>query len=110
MPWSPLPDPDGEGPAPAALPDVLDRVLAGLGAPSVDAVVALHERWPDVVGEELAGHAKPVAIERGKLSITVDNPAWANHLRWSEAEVLERCARVLGAGVVTSISTRVGRR
>lgn len=85
-------------------------MLAGLGAPTVDAVVALHERWAEVVGEELAAHARPVAIERGRLSITVDNPAWANHLRWSESDVLARCARVLGEGVVTSVSTRVGRR
>ncbi|MCU1351029.1 MAG: hypothetical protein JWM05_238 [Acidimicrobiales bacterium] len=108
MPWSPLPDPNADGPAPRALPDVLDQVLAGLGAPAVDVLVRLHDRWDELVGAEVAEHARPVAIERGVLSVVVDNPAWAGHLRWATADVMRQLDRLLGPGEVTRIRVRVG--
>ncbi|HRW36330.1 MAG: DUF721 domain-containing protein [Acidimicrobiales bacterium] len=112
MPWSRLPTSDaaGDEAEPVALPALLDAVLAGLGAPTVDAIVTVHERWEEVVGAELVVHAEPLAIEDGCLRIGVDNPAWAGHLRWSEHEILARLERLLGAGVVTSVTTRASRR
>ena len=110
MPWSPLPDPDDEGPPPRRLPEVLDQVLAGLGAPSVDVVVTVAARWPDLVGSEVAPHARPVSIENRRLTVSVDGPAWASHFRWSEAELLARLAALVGDGVVERVVTRVGRR
>lgn len=110
MPWSPLPTADGDGgPGPAPLSGLLDAVLAGLGAPSVDVVVLVHERWADLVGPEVAGHVRPVAIEAGRLKVVADGPAWASHLRWSEAEVLGRLTDLLGPDQVTGLSVRVGR-
>lgn len=110
MPWSPLPTADGSGgPAPAALSGLLDTVLAGFGAPSVDAVVVIHERWAEVVGAEVAPHARALGIEDGTLRIGVESSAWASHLRWSEAEVLARLEVLLGAPEVTSVTVRVVR-
>ena len=112
MPWSKLPTPDGRGdePDPATLPQLLDTVLAGLGAPTADAIATLHQGWPAVVGEELADHARPLAIEDGCLRVGVDSAAWASHLRWSEREIVARVDRLVGRGVVTSVSTRIVRR
>ena len=92
------------------MPDVLDQVLAGLGAPTVAAVVVVHERWAEIVGAELEDHARPVSIEDGRLRVEVDGPAWASHLRWSEAEILARLDRLVGPGTVTSVATRTVRR
>jgi predicted nucleic acid-binding Zn ribbon protein len=112
VPWSRLPtrDATGDGPAPAALPDLLDAVLAGLGAPTTEAIVTVHEAWEQVVGEELVEHAQPISIADGCLRIAVDSPAWAGHLRWSEQEILGRLERLLGPGVVTSVRARATRR
>lgn len=112
MPWSRLPTPDGagDGPEPAPLPDLLDDVLAGLGAPRADALVAIHEGWATVVGAEVADHAHPLAVEEGCLRVVADSPAWASHLRWSEAEIVARIDRLVGPGVVTAVTARVGRR
>jgi hypothetical protein len=111
VPWSRLPTSDatGDAPDPVALTEVLDRVLAGLGAPTTDAIVAVHEQWEVIVGPELVARAHPLAIEDGCLRIGVDNPTWAGHLRWSEAEIVGRIERLLGPGVVTSVTTRVVR-
>ena len=112
MPWSRLPTADaGEnGDAPTPLPEILDAVLAGLGAPATDAIVTLHEEWAVVVGPEMVAHAHPVSIEDGCLRVGVDSPAWANHLRWSEAEIVARIERLLGPDVVRSVATRIVRR
>jgi len=107
VPWSKLPDPDDDGPPPAALPELLDQVLAGLGAPGVDAVVAIHDRWADIVGSEVTAHARPVAVDHATLTIVVDNPAWASHVRWSEPELLRRMDAVVGVGVVERLVVRV---
>lgn len=111
MPWSPLPTRDGRGgPDPAPIAGVLDAVLAGLGGPTADAIVSVHERWDEVVGAEVAPHARPLGIEHGHLRIGVDSPGWASHLRWSEADILARLADLVGPGQVTSVGIRVTRR
>jgi hypothetical protein len=112
MPWSRLPtrDATGDGPEPTKLPALLDAVMAGLGAPTTESIVAIHDAWEAIVGEELAARAHPLAIEDGCLRIGVDSPAWAGHLRWSEAEIVGRIDRLVGVGVVTSVTARVTRR
>lgn len=111
MPWSPLPTPDGHGgPGPAPLSGVLDAVMAGLGGPSVQAIVVVHERWAEVVGTEVAPHAKPLGISGGRLQVGADGPGWASHLRWSEVEILARLAELIGPGQVTAVTVRTSRR
>jgi hypothetical protein len=88
----------------------LDAVLAGLGGPTVEAIVVVHERWPEVVGDEVAPHAKPLGITQGRLQIGVESPGWASHLRWSEADIVARLTLLLGAEQVTSLAIRVTRR
>ena len=110
MPWSPLPTSDRRGgPEPAALPTLLDAVLKGIGGPSLDAIVVLHERWAELVGSEVADRARPLGVEGGVLKIAVDNAAWASHLRWSEADIVARAATLLGSDEVTGITVRVTR-
>lgn len=89
---------------------LLDAVMAGLGGPTVGAVVVVHERWNEVVGPEVAPHARPVGVADGRLTVAVDSPGWASHLRWSEGEILARLATLIGPGEVTSVQLRVGRR
>ncbi len=111
MPWSRLPTADagGDEPQPSRLPELLDTVLAGMGAPRAAAIVEIHERWAAIVGDELVAHAHPLSVEGGRLRVGVDSPAWASHLRWSEAEIVARIDRLVGPGVVTSVATRVVR-
>ncbi len=109
MPWTPLPDPEDAGPEPQPLPQVLDQVLAGLGAPSAEAVVTISERWKDLIGAEVAAHVTPVSVERGRLTILADGPAWASHVRWAEADLLARLAAMIGPDVVTTVAIRTAR-
>lgn len=107
MPWSPLPDPNG--PAPSSVADVLGAVVEGLGAPSVDVLVLVHERWTEVVGAEVAAHVRPVGIDGATLKIAAESPTWASHLRWSESEIVARLASLLGRSEIDSVTVRVAR-
>lgn len=109
MPWSPLPTPDGarDGAAPQRLEGVLDRVLGGLGGPAVDTIVLVYERWAEVVGREVAGVSRPLAVEGDTLRIGAADTAWASHLRWAEADVVARLEALLGRREITRIQVRV---
>ena len=110
MPWAPLPTQDGPGGRnPSPLAGALDAVLAGLGGPSLEAIVVIHERWAEIVGPEVAPHARPVAITDGRLQIAVESPGWASHLRWAQAEILARTQVLLKADEVTAVAIRVAR-
>lgn len=108
MAWSPLPTSGGRPPAPVS--GALEAVMASLGGPSVQAIVAVHQRWGDIVGAEVALHAEPLGIDDGRLRVQVDGSAWASHLRWAEPEILVRLAEVVGVGQVTTLVVSVGRR
>ncbi|MCB0986169.1 MAG: DUF721 domain-containing protein [Microthrixaceae bacterium] len=111
MSWAPLPSSSRDGgKGPAALSDLLDVVMAGLGAPKADVVLLVHDRWDDVVGSEVAAHVHPVNIEDGCLRVVADGPAWASHLRWAEPEIIARLENLLGSQDVRSVSVRVGRK
>ncbi|MBX3314616.1 MAG: DUF721 domain-containing protein [Actinobacteria bacterium] len=110
MPWSPLPTPDGDqGPPPTPLREGLDAVLRSLGGGGVDAIVLVHERWSELVGPEVADRSRPISVRDGCLSVRVAGPAWADHLRWSEAEILGRVDQLLGPGTIVSLSVRIDR-
>lgn len=94
---------------PRPLVDGLDHVLASLGAPSVDVITAVMDAWPEVVGDGLAGHCTARSIEHGRLVVSVDDPAWADRLMWSERQVLTRLDAVVGAGLVDHLDVRVRR-
>ncbi len=94
---------------PRPLVDGIDHVLAGLGAPSVDASTTVFEAWPEAVGADLADHCAARSIERGCLVVVVDDPAFAERLAWSEGQVVARLEGLVGAGVVRRLDVRVRR-
>jgi predicted nucleic acid-binding Zn ribbon protein len=98
---------DGQGPDPRLIGDNLDRVLQGLGAPSVRAIRTVFSAWGDLVGSDVSGHCRPASLDGGVLLVAVDEPAWATRLRYSEQALLARIAEELGEGVVTRVDVRV---
>ena len=94
---------------PRPLVDGIDHVLAGLGAPSVDATASVLDAWPEAVGVDLASHCAARSIGRGCLVVSVDDPAFAERLAWSERQVLARLDALVGAGVVDRLDVRVRR-
>lgn len=57
-------------------------------------LAALQKAWPAMVGEQVAGHCRPVLLRDGCLTVSTDHPAWASELRLLQGEVLERTRAV----------------
>ena len=105
MPARPLP---GEASQPQRIGATLDTLMRGLGAPEASGVHLVFDRWAEVVGEALAARTRPLRISDGRLSLAVDEPAMATHVRFLQAELLSRLDTLLGPGRVTAIDLRVG--
>jgi predicted nucleic acid-binding Zn ribbon protein len=106
-PYKPLPTGDRQPPEPRRIGEVVDRLVQGLGAPSAGAFGAVFSRWPEVVGEQVAAHAKPLSLHDGRLVVAVEEPGWATQLRYLESDLLCRLGEACGDGVVRSIEVRV---
>jgi len=84
----------------------LDRVARGLGGPGAGALRSVFAHWADIVGPQVADHARPLSLVGGVLAVAADEPGWATQLTYLEADLLRRLEEALGAGVVTRIAVR----
>jgi predicted nucleic acid-binding Zn ribbon protein len=66
--------------------------------------------WPQIVGPVVANHSAAEAVRDGTLIVAADSAAWAHELQMRQRELLEAVAKHVGAGVITSIHFRTGRR
>jgi len=107
MPARPLP---GDGPGPQPIGRSLDAVMRSLGAPEASGVHLVFDRWADVVGESLAARTRPLKLDGTRLVLAVDEPAIATHVKFLQAQLLARLEELLGAGRVTALDLRVGRK
>ena len=84
----------------------LPRLIADLGGPAEASGVELFSHWARLVGEEIAAHARPVAIEGHQLILVCDDPAWATQLRWLAPQILEAVADA-GGPALEGLALRV---
>jgi predicted nucleic acid-binding Zn ribbon protein len=81
---------------PRRLGDAMPRVLGRLGAPtSLSTMEIVFSRWPEVAGDGLAEHLRPLRVDGAVLVVAADHPAWATRARLESAQIL---ARVKGLG------------
>ncbi len=85
----------------------LEKLLDDLGSAPVRETSSLLNRWPEVVGRDLAAHTQPIGVRRGVLLVQADDPAYGDSLAWQERQLLQRLAGVLGDGVVTGLQVRI---
>ncbi|WP_307867954.1 DciA family protein [Umezawaea beigongshangensis] len=63
-------------------------------------------RWAKLVGEEVAEHAKPIALSDGELTVQAESTAWATQLRLLQRQLLVRIAAGVGDGVVKRLKVQ----
>jgi len=95
------------GDDPVPLSDALAKVGAELGLAPGDAHGTLDARWSEVIGTDVAAHARLVSVRDGVLTVAVTDPIWATQLRYLEPAVVTRATALLGPGLVTSMRVRV---
>ena len=74
-----------------------------MGTPSVAGVETVFERWADVVGDSMAARTRPLRIDGETLVVSCDESAIATHVRYLQAELLERLAQLSGDRRITRI-------
>lgn len=94
---------------PVPLRQGLERFFKHLGAPPLDVVTELANRWPDIVGPALAGPTRPVELVDGVLTVSCDDPAWASQIGWMESQIKERFNVVFPDVTVTRVAARTTR-
>jgi predicted nucleic acid-binding Zn ribbon protein len=89
------------------LGETIDRLVRAMGAPSADVTRSIFADWLEIVGAQVAAHARPHALRERTLVVAVSDPAWATQLRFLEVELLGRIAAATGSDEVTAIEVRV---
>lgn len=83
--------------------DVVAEVLAGFGMQDALLLDELREKWPALVGADIARRTHPVMIQRGVLHIEVTGTTWCYVLeREHKTRILAEIRRV-GAEQVTAL-------
>jgi predicted nucleic acid-binding Zn ribbon protein len=96
------------GDDPVPLSDALATVGAEFGLAPGGAHATLDARWDEVMGADVAAHARLVSVRDGVLTVAVDDPIWATQLRYLEPAVVTRARALLGPSVVERLRVRVG--
>ena len=80
--------PFGQYRDPGSMAEAFDELTSSMGwAPSL-ARADLAENWADIVGDDVAAHAHPVAFGDGVLEVQCDSSAWATQLRLMKKTLL----------------------
>ena len=92
----------------SSLAGALDALLDRLGAESSTAITGVFGEWPNIVGEQVAQHVKPIKLERGRLIVEIDDPSWATQMRFLEPQLIEKL-NAATTSTITTIEVRVKR-
>jgi predicted nucleic acid-binding Zn ribbon protein len=87
--------------------ELLDRTTRRLGGPSSGTTSTVFAGWEQIVGADIAGHARPLSLHSGVLVLAVDHPAWATQLRYMTADLLTRIGEATKGSEVTDIHIKV---
>jgi predicted nucleic acid-binding Zn ribbon protein len=94
---------------PTPITSSLDAVMRSLKGPGRQQVSGVFGRWDELVGPQIAQHARPIRLDAKVLVIEVDDPAWATQIHLLSMEIRTRLATEVGAEV-ESLEIRVARR
>jgi len=65
--------------------------------------------WEQVVGPQIASHAKPLRIRDGVLEVRVDQPIWMQQLRLMAPQILQKLNSALGEQLIRELFWKRGR-
>lgn len=94
------------GDDPQRLGDAISGLLAERGWQEQAAVGSAFGRWEQIVGAELAAHARPDGFCDGELVVIADSTAWATQLRLLAGTLVRRLNAELGDGTVRRVKVR----
>ncbi|HEX3813328.1 MAG TPA: DciA family protein [Mycobacteriales bacterium] len=88
---------------PQKLSSLVRRLVNDRGWEKTAASAGVMGRWEEIVGPEIADHARPLSLRDGELVLVAESTAWATQLRLLVPRIQARLSAEVGAGVVTGI-------
>ncbi|MFE6408825.1 DUF721 domain-containing protein [Streptomyces sp. NPDC057837] len=94
-----------DGRDPMALGSAINRLITERGWEAPAAVGGVMGRWPQIVGEQLAGHCTPQRYDEDErvLIVQCESPVWATEVRRLAPVLVARLNEDLGHGTVRHI-------
>lgn len=88
--------------------DVVGQVLGDLGLDGVALAHRIGARWPEIVGEGVAAHCRPLGLRSGVLELEVESPVWSQQLQLRKTELLARLRDCFGDDAPRELRFQVG--
>jgi len=105
--WEPLP---GDAHDTHELASVIERLHHTLGLARPDSVTTIQQHWTSLLGKDLAPSCRLEALHHETMVVAVEDPAIAEHLRWSASELLGAVNALCGGEVASELQVRVRRQ
>lgn len=94
--------------APTPIGAALEQLLAGKRWGERLTGATASQRWPQIVGPDLAARCEPVRLAGGTLVVRAESQVWATQLKYMLPHLTEKANDVLGEGRVRDIRLVVG--
>jgi predicted nucleic acid-binding Zn ribbon protein len=94
---------EAQGPPPAPLGEVVDRLSSTRGWSRRLEGARVHGLWEEIAGSNLAEHTEPVRLHGGVLVVRATSSSWAAQLPYMANEIMRRANAVLGEGTVIRV-------
>ena len=85
------------------LSESLEKVLKDYNLEKAFKQSQVFELWEEVVGTRIAQNSTPVRMDRGKLVIQVQSPAWRNEIQYYHEQIKREINKRLKEEVVKKI-------
>ncbi len=96
-----------DGPRPVG--QAMERLLGHMDAPTPSVIDSVFTRWPELVGEVIGTHTRPIRIVDAVLHIEVADPAWVSELSWMADELVRRIRDTLDTDEIRAIEVQLAR-
>ncbi len=80
-----------------------------LGQPGLGEQITRHQAWliwDQLVGEQIASHARPLKLRKGVLEVQVDHPVWMQQLQMLKPQILQKITDKIPNAGITDIYLR----
>jgi hypothetical protein len=87
---------------------VIEQTLKDLGLKKGLGKAKIFFFWQEIVGKEVAQHARPEKLQGNELIIRVTSSSWANELSLLSEEILAKAAKKLGGFYIKKLNFKTG--
>jgi hypothetical protein len=96
------------GDIPPRIGELLDETGKRVGVGAAVETGTLWARWQEIVGPDVAAHARPSSLRDGVLRVRADSPTWATEVGYLGEEIRRRANDVVGRAIVDEVRIWTG--